>query len=75
MVGGGVVGLDLDAGVAEAALVEIEYGFDEIGCTDLSGAYGLAMEAQRLGCDLADSGEFALCSLNVVADAFGEISG
>ena len=65
--GGGVAGLDVDAGVGEAALVEVEDGVDEIGGGDVGGADGLAVEAEGLGGDLADTGEFALRDLDVVA--------
>ena len=66
---GGVAGLDLDVGVGETALIEIEDGVDEVGCGDVGGADGLTMEAERLGGDLADAGEFALRRLDVVARA------
>ena len=69
---GGVGGLDLDAGVGEAALVEVEDGVDEFGGADLGGVDGLTMEAEGLGGDLTDAGELALCDLDVVAEAFGE---
>ena len=72
---GGVGGLDVDAGVGEAAVVEVEDGVDEIGCADVGGADGLAVEAEGLGGDLADAGELALRDLDVAANAFGEIVG
>src|ERR1700733_329128 len=46
---GGVGGFDLDAGVGEAALIEVEHGVDEIGCADAGGADGLAVKAEGLG--------------------------
>ena len=65
VVRGGVGGFDVDAGVGEAALVEVEDGVDEIGCADVGGADGLAVEAEGLGGDLADTGEFALRNVDV----------
>ena len=35
--GGGVAGLDVDAGVGEATVVEVENGVDEIGSADVGG--------------------------------------
>ena len=64
--GGGVAGFDVDAGVGESSLVEVEDGVDEIGGADVGGADGLTVEAEGLGGDLADAGEFALGDLDVV---------
>src|SRR6266436_6635575 len=72
---GGIGGLDLDAGVGETALVEVDDGVDEFCSADVRGAHGLAMEAECLGGDLADAGELVLRGLDVAADAFGEFLG
>ena len=55
-----VGGFDGDAGVGEAALVEVDDGVDQLGCGDIGGADGLAVEAEGLSGDLADAGELAL---------------
>ena len=72
--GGGVAGLDVDAGVGQTALVEVENGVDEIGSADVGGADGLAVEAEGLSGDLADAGEFALGGVDVLADISGRSS-
>ena len=72
---GGVGGVDVDAGVGEAAVIEVEDGVDEIGRADVSGADGLAVEAEGLGGDLTDAGELALRDLDVALNAFGEVVG
>jgi hypothetical protein len=69
--GSGVAGFDVDAGVGEAAVVEVKDGIDEIGRTDLRGADSLAMETEGLSGDLADARKFGLGYLDVVADAVG----
>ena len=68
-------GLDGDAGVGQPALVEVKNVIDKIAGADGGGADGLAMEAQRLGGDLADAGEFALRDLDVVGDLLGKVVG
>ena len=70
-----VTGLDVNAGVGEAAMIKIEHSIDEVGCAYLGGAYGLAMETQSLGGDLADAGKFSLGDLNVTSYALGKIVG
>ncbi len=73
-IGAGAVeaGLDGDAGVGEAALVEVEDGFDEVLRGDMGGADGLAVEAKGLSGDLADAGEFALRHFDVFGDVLVE---
>ena len=66
-------GFDLDAGVGETAVVEVEDGVDEVGCVDVGGADGLAVEAEGLGGDLADAGELALRGVDVAPNTLGEI--
>ena len=61
----GVVCLDTDAGVAEAALVEIEDGIDELVGGDVGAGDGLAVEAEGLGSDLGDTGELGLRHVDV----------
>lgn len=73
--GGGVAGLNADAGVSQAALVEIQDGINEIGGGDVGGADGLAMETKGLSGDLADAREFGLRNLDVLTDAIRELSG
>jgi hypothetical protein len=65
----------VDAGVGEAALIEVKDGIDEVGCTDVGGAHGLAMETKSLRGDLADAGELVLRGVDVAADVVGEIVG
>src|SRR5260370_927203 len=72
---GGVDGLELDDGVGEASLVEVEDGVDEVCSADASSTYGLAMEAKGLGSDLADAGELVLCGVDIAADGFGKFAG
>ena len=73
--GGGVDGLDLNAGVSEASLIEVEDGVDEFCSADASGTDGLAMEAKGLGSDLADAGELVLRGLDIAANGFGKFAG
>ena len=75
VVRGGVSGFDLDAGVGEAAVVEVEDGVDQIGSADAGGTDGLAMEAKGLGGDLADAGELVLGRVDIAADGFGKFAG
>ena len=70
--GGSVGGLDIDAGVGEAALIEVEDGVDQFCSADVSGADGLAVETEGLGGDLADAGEFVLGGVDVVANGLRE---
>jgi hypothetical protein len=67
----GVTSLDVNAGVGETAVVEVEHGIDEIGCTYPRGTHGLTVETQGLGGNLADAREFSLGNLNVASYAFG----
>ena len=73
--GGGIGGLDLDAGVGQTALVKVENGIDEFRGANVSGAHGLAMEAKGLGGDLTDAGELVLRGVDIATDGFGEFAG
>ena len=64
--GGSVAGLDCDAGVGQAALIELEHWIDQVGRRNARGADSLAMEAQGLGSNLADAGELALGGVDVL---------
>lgn len=68
----GVVGVDVDTGVGESSLVEIDDCADEVLCGDVGGADGLAVEAEGLGGDLADTCEFALGHGDVWFEFCGE---
>jgi len=72
---GGVCGVDVDAGVGEAAVVEVEDCTDKIGGADMGSANCLTMKTESLSGDLAYAGEFALRGLDVAACRFGEIVG
>ena len=73
---GGLVGsFDVDAGVAKATLIEIEDGGDQLLRGDVGGADGLAMEAEGLGGDLADTGELALRGVDVACEIGRQVVG
>ncbi len=63
---GAKAGIHVDAGVEQAALIQVEYGFDKILRGDVGCADCLTMKAQRLGRNLADPREFALSDVDVL---------